>query len=135
MTHARFFTYILVAALLVSGLPTTLFAQEPSAASVQDSGTYAVSEGDISVQLTPENPAPFSQVVIKLTSNLIDVSRYGITWIVDGKQVASGIGMRTYQVSVKNYNQPTQVQIVLDFLGTMITRTIELRPGDATMLW
>lgn len=135
MTHARFFAYSALMVLFAGSVPTTLFAQEASLVPTQDSTAYAISEGDISVQLSPENPTPFSQVVIRLTSNLIDMSRYGITWIVDGKQVASGIGMRTYQVSVKNYNQPTQVQAILDFSGTLVTKTIELRPGDATMLW
>lgn len=93
------------------------------------------SADDIDVQLSPENPKPFSPVVIRLTSNLVDVSRYTITWWVDGKSVTSGIGMRSFQVTTKNYNQSTRVQASIDLPTGTVVREVVVTPGDMTMLW
>ncbi len=133
MTLAQKIAYGAAFLVACALLPAATLAQENPI--LVDAPLYAPSAEDISVQMSPENPGPFARVTIQLTSNLVDLSRYPISWVVDGKPSASGTGMRTYQVAAKNYNQTTQVQVSVALPSGTITRSIMVRPTDMTVLW
>src|SRR3989304_5157869 len=50
---------------------------------------------DFSIELVPDNPRPGQGVSAKVVSYQFDVNRSDITWILDGKTVASGTGKKT----------------------------------------
>jgi len=111
----------------------------PAFVSAQFGGfsTYdaSVNEGDIDVSLTPESPGAFQNVRLRLDSNTVDLNRYMIRWTINGSEVLSGTGERSYQVTTGGYGSSTQIGITINLDGLTIQKSLVLSPQDATLLW
>jgi len=105
--------------------------QEEQAASDQAGPT----SDDIDLTTTPENPASFTNVDVHIASDLVDLNRYKETWVVDGKTVQSGIGIRDITVETKDYGQTTNVSVAIALPGTTLEKQFVLEPEDLTMMW
>lgn len=90
---------------------------------------------DIDLTQTPENPGPFQNVSLHISSNLVDLNRYNENWFVDGKSVQSGIGQRDLTVQTKGYGETTSIVITIALPDTTIQKKITIEPQDLTLLW
>ncbi len=108
---------------------------ESTAVLEQTSYESSINEGDFEFEITPENPGPYEQVFLKITSNLVDANRYPITWTVDGVEVASGIGQRTITVTTKDYGTMINISVTINLIDSVITKEAILMPQDVTLLW
>jgi hypothetical protein len=109
-----------------------VFAQTIPDVSSYDS---SINEGDFSLEVTPENPAPFDTVTIRIGSDLVDTNRYPITWTVDGAVVLSGIGKRSLSIKMKDYGQTTSVTFSIQIAQGVVQKKISFTPQDTTILW
>jgi hypothetical protein len=90
---------------------------------------------DILITSNPENPSAFQDVILRTTSDYIDLNRYATTWFVDGKKIAEGIGQRTATVHTQAYGQKLSVVILVQLPDTLIKKEISFEPQDMTLIW
>jgi hypothetical protein len=93
------------------------------------------SENDIAMDMSPENPGAYQEVLLHTSSDYIDLNRYNASWYVDGKKVASGIGERSITFKTRGYGQRTTIIILIQLPDTLIKKTIVIEPQDMTLLW
>ncbi len=93
--------------------------------------THAQSASDISTQIIPENPAPGESVTINLSSYSIDLNSNTITWLVNGKNVQSGIGKKSYTLTAGTAGSETTITIRVNDLETKII----IKPSVMVVLW
>jgi hypothetical protein len=132
---ATFISIFSVGTLVHAQLTTDIPDDVSAAALEQTSYESSVNEGDFEFEITPENPGPHEQVSIKLSSNLVDVNRYPITWTVDGVEVKSGIGQRVILITTKDYGQAVNVSMTINLIDSTVTKQAVLTPQDVTLLW
>ncbi len=94
-----------------------------------------LNESDIELQMTPTDPDPRTQVLLRLRSDTIDLNRYEISWFSNGKVVKKGVGERTITITVPDYGKTLDVQVVVDLPDQSIRKTLRLAPEDTTLLW
>lgn len=92
-------------------------------------------ENDIFMRTSPENPQAFQPVTLTLTSNIINVTQYPITWSVNEQGVSTGTGMRSFQTQTKDYNQPVTVTATIKHTSGDIIKSITLLPSDIPLTW
>ncbi len=123
---------IIATLLLITNTGSVVFAQ-----SAEDVYSYAssVNESDFDFEMTPENPGPRQTLSLSLSSNLVDLNRYPITWTVDGAVVASGIGKKSITTQTKDYGQTTTISMSIKLIESEITKRISITPQDTTIIW
>ena len=91
---------------------------------------------DFSIEITPNNPAPGTQVLAEVVSYQFDVDRSVITWVLGGKKVADGIGKRKINFVTPNFgsNNSLVVSIVTD-KGMEVSKTVNFSGDDIDLLW
>src|SRR3989344_5089218 len=97
---------------------------------------FSQAPGFISLEISPENPAPNSNVSARLQSFSTDLSRANISWSVGGKQIESGVGRTSVNFTVGPAGSATQIYVrVVDLEGRVseISRTI--RPAGVELIW
>lgn len=92
---------------------------------------WAQSASDILADIIPPNPAPGESVTINLNSYSIDLNSSTITWLINGKNVQSGIGKKSYTLSTGSEGSETTVTIRVDELETKII----IKPSVMVVLW
>ena len=97
---------IALAALMLALFAGALFSEEAQA---QAPGLVAAE-----IVATPENPAPGQEVSFELRSFSLDLNRATISWSVDGKPAASGVGR-------------TRISAVAGKLGSTLSVTAAIR--------
>jgi len=90
---------------------------------------------DILVNMVPENPAPGENVNITLKSYVNDLDSVLISWSVNGKNVSSGIGQKSFSLNAPSAGGETNV-IATTHLpdGAIDIKTI-IRPSAMVLLW
>ncbi|MBI2045995.1 MAG: hypothetical protein HYT28_01055 [Parcubacteria group bacterium] len=84
----------------------------------------------------PENPKPFDTVTARVESFRFDVSRSVITWYVNGKKTASGIGKTQISFSAGGGGKETTVEVVAQSeTSGVFNQTLVFRPADVALLW
>lgn len=105
------------------------------------SGTFlplrakAVSSIGILVNTTPENPAPGENVSITLKSYVNDLDSVLISWFVNGKNVSSGIGEKSFSLNAPNAGEETNVIATTSLPDGAIDTKIVIRPSVMVLLW
>lgn len=95
-----------------------------------------LSDEDIIVETTPDNPGTNSPVYIKLTSYITDINAANITWTINGVKKASGNGIRNLTVTTGDANSTTNIQIdIRTGEGQSVTKKISLTPIDVDLTW
>lgn len=93
-------------------------------------------ESDISVEIVPENPKPYSDVTIKLSSYATDINSANIDWIVNNEKVLGGVGRTTYSFKTNGPNSPTIIRVnIIPQGGVQVSKQIVIQPSEIEMFW
>lgn len=117
----RFLSLYLVAVFVVSGciLP----------------GKTQAAASDILVNVAPENPNPGETVNITLSSYLYNLDSVSISWKVEGKTSASGIGQKTFSVTAPAAGSQTNVTATIALPDGAVTESAVIRSASMVLLW
>lgn len=117
------FGLFVVAGILLS-LPNTSF------------GAFKVESSDINIETIPENPEPYSDVTIKVSSFATDLNKANIEWKIDNKTILDGTGRTSYTFRAPGPNTSTIINLnITPVEGVTITRQVIVRPSEIEMLW
>jgi hypothetical protein len=108
-----------------------------SLSDADNSPVLGVSSSDVTITTSPENPQPYQDVTVTLTSYSTDLNKAMIEWKNGGTTLLSGYGKTTY--SFKALGPNTQVTIEADIApsegGSPIVKTITINPSEIDLLW
>ena len=118
----RFLPLYLIAILLLVGI-------------FLPSSALAVSSTSILVDVVPENPAPNENVNITLNSYASNLDSVLIIWKVDGKNVLSGVGKKSFSLQAPDAGEETSVVASISLPDGTIESRIIIRPSVMALLW
>jgi len=95
----------------------------------------AASSSSILVNMTPENPAPYEDINIVLSSYADNLDSVLITWSLDGKNAFSGIGKKSFSLKAPAAGSETTVLAVLSLPAGNIETKMTIRPSIMVLLW
>jgi hypothetical protein len=95
----------------------------------------AASSSSIAVDVVPQNPAPYEEASISLSSYANNLDNVSISWYVNGKLVLSGIGKKSFSVKVGASGSETLVKAVINLPDGEIETSILLTPSVMVLLW
>jgi hypothetical protein len=96
-----------------------------------------VQEGDINVDVYPNNPEPYDDVTINLSSYATDLNKAIITWSGATGRVLSGIGKTSYSFKVGGAGSTSVFNISItpvDGLNT-ISKRVTIYPSEVEIMW
>ena len=99
------------------------------------SRAHAASESSVLVNVAPENPTPFEDVNITLNSYASNLDSVLITWSVNGKNILSGIGKKSFSLKTGPAGSTSIVTVVVSLPDGDITKTITIKPSVMTLLF
>jgi len=126
-TMKKEFTFLIISLLIsfVFCLPKNGLAQE-----INDYSS------DFSIELVPDNPRPNQAVSAKIVSYQFDINRSDITWIFNGKTVASGTGKKTADFVLPSLGQETVLKVsIVTNEGVKTSKTKKFSGSDIDFLW
>lgn len=94
-------------------------------------------EGDINVEVNPNNPQPYQDVTITLSSFATDLNRAIINWQTGSGTVSSGIGKTSYTFKTDGPNTYNVFNINITPVGSLntITKTVIITPSEVNLMW
>lgn len=95
----------------------------------------AASPSSILIDVIPENPAPGENVSIVLSSYANNLDSVLISWSVNGKSVASGIGKKSFSFDAPSAGGEARVVATISLPDGSIDRVITIRPTVMALLW
>ncbi|MDP9249203.1 MAG: hypothetical protein M3M85_01685 [bacterium] len=95
----------------------------------------AVSSADISVNVTPENPSPGETVTITLKSYLANLDSVSISWAVNQKTSAVGVGKKTFSIIAPDRGAEIRVSATIALPDGSIAKEVIIRPAVMALLW
>ncbi len=98
-------------------------------------GASAASQSSILVNMAPENPTPNENTSITLSSYASNLDSVSITWSVNGKNILSGIGRKSFLVNAPAAGSETIVTATIALPDGVIEKTIIIRPAVMVLLW
>jgi hypothetical protein len=103
--------------------------------SILPHGANAASPDDTLVNVVPQNPAPNQNTSITLSSFVNNLDSVLITWSVNGKNVSSGIGKKTFLVNAPALGGETDVVATIAFPDGIVEKKIVIKPSVMVLLW
>ncbi len=96
-----------------------------------------IQESEILVETYPENPEPYQDISIKLTSYSIDLNKAKIEWQNAGKIILSGIGKTSYSFKALGPNSAVILTVNITPFGsyTKVTKQIVVKVSEIDVLW
>lgn len=96
-----------------------------------------VQEGEISVETIPNNPQPYDNVTINLTSYATDLNKAIILWTGDKGTLLSGIGETSYSFKTGGPNTSNTFNVKITPIGSMntINKRIVITPSEVDAVW
>ena len=95
----------------------------------------AVSSIGISANIAPENPAPGEEVDITLKSYNYDLDSVLISWSVNGKNISSEIGKKSFSLNAPNAGEETSVVATVSLPDGATDTKIIIRPSVMVLLY
>lgn len=96
----------------------------------------AQSTSNIFINVVPPYPAPNENVTISLNSYLHKLDSMLISWSVNGKTLASGVGKKSFFTTAPDTGRETTVKATITLPdGLTIEVGTALRPSVMTLLW
>ena len=94
-------------------------------------------ESDISVETTPENPEPYQNVTIKISSYATDLNKAKIDWTNNGKVVLSGLGETSYSFKALGPNSALIFNIAITPENSInkINKQVVIKASEIELLW
>jgi len=97
--------------------------------------TFAQTDGDISLTLKPENPGPNSRVTATIQSFSVDLNKAKISWLINGKEIATGTGKMNFDFTTGQSNTKTNLEIQIETTDNVkINKKIALDGGEVNLL-
>ncbi len=90
---------------------------------------------NILVDIVPPNPNPYENTNISLSSYLNNLDTVQISWTVNGKAVASGIGKKTISVTAPAAGGADNIVATISLPDGTIKTQITLRSSVTVLLW
>ncbi|MBI4133750.1 hypothetical protein HY478_03985 [Candidatus Uhrbacteria bacterium] len=90
---------------------------------------------DLSLEIAPEHPAPGNIVQISAHSSLLDLTGTTLTWYENGKQIGSGAGLATVEITAGPLGSDTTVRVVAESDGELSQAEARIRPVEIDLLW
>ncbi len=117
--------YILI--LFIFTLPIISFAEMQ----------IEVQENEVSIETIPENPQPYDDVTINISSYATDLNKAIITWQTDKGVVLSGIGKTSYSLKALGPNTTIILNISIKPVGSMntINKKVVISPSEVELVW
>ncbi len=96
-----------------------------------------VQEGEINVETVPNNPQPYQDVTITLSSYATDLNKAIITWQTDSTTSLSGIGKKSYTFKAQGPDVTSIINISIRLVGSLntITKKIIIIPSEVEIMW
>jgi len=95
-----------------------------------------VNANDVSLSTSPALPGPFEETTISLESFVVNLDTSGITWIVDGREIVTGVGQKSITVTTRDLGDPLLVEVRIRWnqIDTLIKR-VRIQPAYVDLLW
>lgn len=96
-----------------------------------------VQEGDIDIQTVPNNPQPYQDVTINISSYATDLNKAIINWQGDSGTILSGIGKTSYTFKAGGPNTYNTFTVSITPIGSMntINKSITIAPSEIEIMW
>lgn len=96
-----------------------------------------VQESEIIMEITPQNPQPYQDVTINLSSYATDLNKAMILWRSGSKTVLSGIGSTSYSFKTDGAGSSNIFDITITPVGSMniITKKVSIYPSEVEIMW
>lgn len=123
----RNFSYFLTSIIVLLGLftPSPLIAQQ----------TFLSLGSEVALIMSPEFPEPNQEVTFTAQSFIVDVDARRIIWKVDGKEMASGIGLTSFTTMSKDTGVQTVVEATVILPSETVVKRRVISPGGMDILW
>jgi hypothetical protein len=89
----------------------------------------------ISIDVNPPNPKPLESVNVSLNSFSVNLGTTLISWFVNEKLVASGIGQKKISVRVGVAGSSTNILAKISLDSGEVEKTLVLKPASVVLLW
>ena len=90
---------------------------------------------DILVDIVPPNPAPNENVTINLKSYAYDLNSVLISWSINGKVSASGIGKKSFSTVAGKAGEEKNVVVTISLPDGTTDTKITIKPSVMVLLW
>ncbi|MGH7249697.1 MAG: hypothetical protein ACREGC_01870, partial [Minisyncoccia bacterium] len=98
-------------------------------------GARATSQSSLLVNVAPQNPAPGENTTITLSSYASNLDSVLISWSVDGKNVASGIGKKTFSLNAPSLGGESDVVATVSLPDGALQTKVIIKPAVMVLLW
>lgn len=88
----------------------------------------------ITIDLSPNYPAPYQIVTVTPESSSIDLSSSSITFTVNGRVVQQGSGQESASVAMGGPGSATTITITAVNNGNKYTKSVMIRPADVALV-
>jgi hypothetical protein len=90
----------------------------------------------VTISNSPERPAPNETVTVTIESYLIDLNSSSVIWLVDGKEVTRGIGVKKITTKAPNVGKRITVLAVIGANnGKEVRKSVTLKSGSVDIIW
>ena len=97
--------------------------------------TGIASSAGILLNVAPENPTPGQNVSITLNSYTNDLDSVLISWSINGKNVSSGIGKKSFSLNAPKAGEESGVVATISLPDGIVETKIMIRPSVVVLLW
>lgn len=94
-------------------------------------------ESDITTTTIPENPQPYDDVTINLSSYATDLNKAMIQWQNGSSIVLSGYGKTSYSFKTSGPNTISIIDVTITIPGSIdkVTKRIAINPSEVELIW
>lgn len=90
----------------------------------------------VTLSNSPEKPAPNENVTVSVESYLIDLNSSSIIWLVNGKEVAKGIGIKKIDIKAPNIGKKTNIVVIIGANnGKEVRKSVTIKSGSVDIIW
>lgn len=98
-------------------------------------GAGAASPSSVFVRVAPENPAPNEEVTITLGSYSQNLDSVSISWSVNGKTAATGIGQKSFSIQAPAAGVEMGIAANIALPDGNLEKLVRIRPTVMALLW
>ena len=95
----------------------------------------AASASSIAINMIPENPEPYENVNIDLSSYANNLDTVNITWSINSKVALAGIGKKSFSLNAPAADEETTVSVVVTLPDGDVNLRILVKPSKMVLLW
>jgi len=97
--------------------------------------TVDITPNDIDLETNPEVPEPNQQVTATLTSYVINLNNYQISWFVDRTLQRTDVGIKSFTFTTGNQGTTTQLEAQINIDGQIVSKVLQISPTNVDILW